>query len=172
MPNYFEFFDLPPAPRVDQAALKKRFLANSRAFHPDFHTLADEATQQRALEQATLNNQGYKILRDDDLRLKHLLEVRGLLAEGSNSQLPQSFLMEMMDLNEARMELEFDDDPAARARVDGMIDELEAGLRTTAAPVLDHYDDATATPADLAALKDYYLKKRYLRRLRQQEPEV
>ena len=167
MTNYFSFFKLRPSPTLDEAALKQTFYANSKRFHPDFHTLADEQTQERVLEQSTLNNQGYKVLADEDARLKHLLEIRGVLgAEGTN-QVPQDFLLEIMEVNEALMELEFEDDPMAQLRVTGLIDQLDAGLRHEVAGVIDNYDDATVTQADLEQLKDYYLKRRYLVRLRQ-----
>jgi len=170
--NYFNFFNLPPSPTIDKAALKKTFYANSKRFHPDFHTLEDAATRDDALEQSTTNNQGYKVLNDDDRRLKHLLDVKGVLGEEGTNKMPQSLLMEIMDVNEALMELEFDDDPAAREKIASMVGELEARFRTDVEDLLTTYDDATATPADLERLKDYYLKKRYLRRLKQKSVEV
>jgi|AntRauTorckE5430_2_1112549.scaffolds.fasta_scaffold02026_2 molecular chaperone HscB len=172
MTNYFNFFGLPLSPSVDRAALKKQFYANSKAFHPDFHTLEDEATQERVLEQSTVNNQGYKILNDDDRRLKHLLELRGSLGKEGTNKMPQAFLMEIMDVNEALMELEFDDDPAARDRIDAMVADLEAGFHAEVADLLTNYDDDAATDAELDKLKDYYLKKRYLLRLKNRSPEV
>ena len=167
MTNYFHLFDLPPAPTIDQAALKKTFYANSKRYHPDFHTLEDTATQQEVLEKSTLNNQGYKVLADEDLRLKHLLELKGVLgAEGTN-QVPQDFLLEIMEVNEALMELEFEDDPMARLKVTGLIDQLEADLREEVAEAYAGYEDTTATTAQLELLRDYYLKRRYLLRLRE-----
>lgn len=170
--NYFDFFDLPVSPAVDKALLKKKFYANSKRFHPDFHTLAGDEAREEALEQSTLNNQGYKTLTDDDRRLKHLLDIKGVLGEEGSNKMPQAFLMEMMDINEALMELQFEDDPATRSKVDGMIADLEADFDREVADVLNHYDDTTVSPGDLEKLKDYYLKKRYLRRLKQQTPEV
>ena len=172
MTNYFKFFDIPVSPTVDKAALKRTFYANSKRFHPDFHTLAGEDAREEALEQSTLNNQGYKLLMDDDRRLKHLLGLKGVLGEEGTNKMPQAFLMEMMDINEALMELQFDDDPAARAKVEKMINDLEKDFDEDVAEVLNHYDDATVSTEDLEKLKDYYLKKRYLRRLKQQTPEV
>ena len=167
MTNYFHLFNLPPAPTLDEAALKKTFYANSKRFHPDFHTLEDPATQQEVLEKSTLNNQGYKVLADEDLRLKHLLEVKGVLGEEGTNQVPQDFLLEIMEVNEALMELAFEDDPVARLRVTALIDRLEATLREEVADVYASYDDARVTPAQLDKLKDYYLKRRYLLRLRE-----
>jgi len=166
MQNYFEFFGLPVAPTVDKARLKKLFYANSKRFHPDFHTLKSEAEREEALEKSTLNNQGYKILADDDRCLKHLLEIKGALGEEGSNNVPQDFLMEIMDVNEALMELEFDDDPALRQKVIGLIDQLEQDLEQSVTDLINQYDETSVSPEDIARLKDFYLKKRYLLRLR------
>ncbi len=172
MINYFAFFQLPPAPSVDQVLLKKTFYANSKKYHPDFHTLGDDATREEALEKSTLNNQGYKILSDPDRSLKHLLDLKGVLGEEGSNKMPQAFLMEMMDINEALMELEFAEDPAARQRIEEMISELEASFHAEVAELLQNYDDTSVSISELERLKDYYLKKRYLRRLKNRNPEV
>jgi molecular chaperone HscB len=166
MQNYFEFFGLPVSPTVDKAALKKTFYANSKRFHPDFHTLKSESERDAALEKSTLNNQGYKVLADDDRRLKHLLEIKGALGEEGSNKVPQDFLMEIMDVNEALMELEFDNDPALRQKVTGLIDQLEQDLEQSVADLINQYDDTSVSPEDIVSLKDFYLKKRYLLRLR------
>ncbi|UOQ76423.1 DnaJ domain-containing protein [Hymenobacter sp. 5516J-16] len=36
-PNYFEFYELPETFQPDEAALKRRYYALSREYHPDFH---------------------------------------------------------------------------------------------------------------------------------------
>ncbi|OAV46233.1 iron-sulfur cluster co-chaperone HscB C-terminal domain-containing protein [Lewinella sp. 4G2] len=167
MQNYFDFFGLPVSPSVDRAQLKRTFLANSKRFHPDFHTLSDEATQEDALEQSTTNNRGYKVLNNEDQRLKHFLDVHGALGEEGTNTVPQDFLMEIMEVNEALMELEFDDDPMARLKVEGLIAQLEKDLQGEVAPVLAAYDPEQPDESSINALRDYYLKQRYLMRLRQ-----
>ena len=108
--NYFEFFEIPISFKVDEAALKRIFYANSKKYHPDFYTLESEEKQAEILELSTLNNQAYKTLSDFDKRMKYILDLKEILAEEGQNQLPQSFLMEMMDINEVLMELEFDFD--------------------------------------------------------------
>ena len=167
MTDYFSFFNLRPSPTVDQAALKKAFYANSKRFHPDFHTLSDAETQAEILEQSTLNNQAYKVLADDDQRLKHLLELKGVLGEEGQNSVPQDFLMEIMEVNEALMEMEMEDDPIVREKVVGLIDQLEADLDRDVEEILHSYDDSLSGTPELSRLKDYYLKRRYLLRLRE-----
>ena len=100
MINYFDFFDLPPAVDIDESLLRKRFLLNSKRFHPDFHTLESPEAQQHALEMASLNNEAWLVLSDFDRRIRHLLQLQDALPEEGQQKLPQDFLMEIMELME------------------------------------------------------------------------
>ncbi|MFK8105089.1 MAG: iron-sulfur cluster co-chaperone HscB C-terminal domain-containing protein [Saprospiraceae bacterium] len=160
--NYFEFFDLPVRFILDEAALKRQFYANSKKYHPDFYTLAPEAKQAEILELSTLNNQAYQTLADFDKRMKYLLDLKGALAEEGKNKLPQAFLLEMMDINEALMELEFDFEPEAYQSVLSSLEEQQNALDTSAATALANYEDRLEQADLLDTIKNYYLKKRYL----------
>jgi molecular chaperone HscB len=169
--NYFAFYDLPESFLLNEAALKAKYYQLSRELHPDFHAQDTPAAQAEALRLSTLNTDAYRTLANADARMAYLLGQHGLLEEGSaQNQLPGDFLMEVMELNEQLMELEFEPDPAATARLEAEVtalaDTLDAGIQ----PVLAGYAGLPADhrPAALAQVKTYYLKKRYLLRLRQQ----
>lgn len=165
MKNYFDFFGLAPSPSLDTTELRKLFLANSKEYHPDFYTLESEEKQAEILELSTLNNQAYKVLKDDDLRLKHLLEIKEVLAEEGQNAVPQDFLMEMMDINEGLMELEFEPDSSKVEEVKVAVQALESKMLAEVQLIIDNYNDESISPAELNSLKDYYLKKRYLLRI-------
>ena len=169
--NYFAFYGLPEAFLLDEAALKAKYYQLSRELHPDFHAQDTPAEQAEALRLSTLNTDAYRTLQNPDARMAYVLGQHGLLEEGSaQNQLPGDFLMEVMELNEQLMELEFESDPAATAQltaeVTALADTLDAGI----GPVLAGYEQLPPNhrPAALAQVKTYYLKKRYLLRLRQQ----
>ena len=170
-PNYFAFYELPEAFLLDEAALKRKYYQLSRELHPDFHAQESPAAQAEALRLSTLNTDAYRTLANPDQRMAYLLGLHGLLEEGSaQNQLPPDFLMEVMDLNEQLMELEMEPDRAATAQVSqevqALADTLDAGIQ----PVLAGYPQLPPDhrPAALAQVRTYYLKKRYLLRLRQQ----
>ncbi|MFN4256221.1 MAG: Fe-S protein assembly co-chaperone HscB [Saprospiraceae bacterium] len=163
--NYFKFFNLPVAFQVDEAALKRAFLFNSKKFHPDFHTLADDAQQAEMLELSTLNNEAYKTLADPDRRMRHVLELKNLLADEGENKLPQDFLMDMMDINEAIMELEFEPDPERLAQVKNEVQQLENQLFESVRPTLENWRDGAGDDAGLRAVRDFFFKKRYLLRV-------
>ena len=150
---------------LEEADLKKTFYANSKKYHPDFYTLESEEKQLEVLEMSTLNNEAYKTLSNFDKRMKYILDLKGTLAEEGKNQIPQDFLMEMMDINENLMELEFDFDANVFERVGTELKSLETSLMNEVQPMLESYNDAASDEAILKGIKNYYLKKRYLLRI-------
>ena len=164
--TYFEFYDLPISFRVDEPTLRRTFLQNSRRYHPDFHTLADDAQQAEMLDRSTLNNEAFKTLSDPDRRIRYVLELKGLLGdEHQQPALPQDFLMEMMDINENLMELELDPDPERYAQTLAAVKTLETNLLAEVQPVLGTYSASDSNDTALLAVRDYFLKRRYLLRI-------
>ena len=163
--NYFEFYNLPVSFQLDEVALKKTFYANSKRFHPDFFTLENEERQNEILELSTLNTQAYKTLSDFDRRMKYVLELKGVLAEEGKNALPQDFLMDMMDINEAIMELEFDFDNTAYQKVLNDTHLIDNQILEDIKPVINNYQDGVTPQSDLEKVKKFYLKKRYLLRI-------
>ena len=165
--NYFEFFDIPVRFLFDEEALRKAFYANSKKYHPDFYTLEPDEKQAEILDLSTLNNQAYHTLADLDKRMRYILELRGILEEEGQNQIPQAFLAEMMELNEALMELEFEFDPeqfaSTKMAINKLGDDLYGGIR----PDLEAYENKPEQAELLHRVKDYYLKKRYLLRIKE-----
>lgn len=162
--SYFDFYGIPVSFQVDEPALRRIFYQNSKKYHPDFHTLSDPEQQADMLEKATWNNEAYQTLSDPDRRMRYILQIKGLLEDESKQQVPQAFLVEMMDINEALMELEMDFDPERLAATQQAVAALENELEADIRPVLDNYSDENGQAA-LQTVLDYFLKKRYLLRV-------
>lgn len=169
--NYFEFFDLPVAYEVDQALLKRLYYQRSRALHPDFHSLADEETKEEMLRMSSFNNQAYKTLSDGALRLRHLLEIHGKLDEQSQHELPQDFLMQMMDINESMVELSIEPDAGAINQLVKQIEEVHHMAQREVATLLSK-SAVTYSEHEWGLLLEYYHKGKYLTRLKQQMAEI
>ncbi|MCB0531960.1 MAG: Fe-S protein assembly co-chaperone HscB [Saprospiraceae bacterium] len=165
--NYFEFYNIPVSFQVDEAALRRIFYQNSKKFHPDFHTLSDAGQQAEMLEMATLNNEAYQTLLDPDKRMRYILKINGLLEDEGKLPIPQDFLMEMMEINEGLMELELDFDDARYKTTLEAVDTLENTLYQDIQPTLEAYTPESGTRAGLEAVQEYFLKKRYLLRIRE-----
>ena len=161
--NYFEFFEIPVSFTLDQAELKRIFYANSKKYHPDFFTLESEEKQMEVLELSTLNNNAYKTLSDFDKRMKYILELKNIMGEEGKNKIPQEFLMEMMDINENLMELEFDFDQSNFDQVQNDLKSLEGNLFAKVKPHLENASDE----GSLEEVKNYFLKNRYLLRIKE-----
>ena len=167
--NYFQFYNLPESFLPDEKEIKNKYYALSREFHPDFHATASPEKQQEILQLSTLNTNAYRILSNPDQRMQYILQQHGMLEEGKNNELPADFLMEMMELNEQIMELEFEFDPEAFQKVSQASTGLLATLDADILPVLQRYPhlDGVTKQAALDEVKIYYLKKKYLLRIQE-----
>ena len=165
--NYFEFFKIPVSFNLNEAELKKAFYSNSKKFHPDFFTLESKEKQMEVLELSTLNNNAFKTLSNFDKRMKYILELKGVLGEEGKNKIPQEFLMEMMEINENLMELEFDFDKNNFDRIQNSLKKLESILLEEVNPYIENYNDAAPKEVELDAIKNYFLKKRYLLRIKE-----
>lgn len=165
--DYFEFYGIPVSFQVDEPALRRIFYRNSKKFHPDFHTLANEQQQAEMLEKASQNNEAYQTLSDPDRRIRYVLQLKGLLEEESKHNIPQAFLMDVMDINEGLMELELDFDETRYNETLREVEDIENKLLKDIRPVLEKYTDGKSPELDLKAVLEYYLKKRYLLRIRE-----
>ena len=153
---------------VDMAELRKSFLDKSRQFHPDYHTLSSELEQEDALQRSTFNNEAYKTLSDPDRLLAYVLKMKGVLAEESaENKLPPDFLMDMMDLHEKIMALEFDPDPGLFSAVNDLVNSLEQDLETEISHVKAVWNDQPGQEHMLQVAKDYFLKRKYLLRIKE-----
>ena len=165
--NYFEFYNIPVSFKVDNAALKDIFYSNSKKYHPDFYTLESDEKQAEILELSTLNNEAYKTLKDFDKRMKYILDQKGIMNEEGQNKIPQSFLMEMMEINEALMELEFDFDEVKKNESLNQLQNQESSIYSEVEKIIENYEDNTTNEEELKSIKDYYFKRRYLLRIRE-----
>ena len=99
-PTPFAIFGRPVIWDIDQAALKKDLLALARLCHPDFHGLANSARQQLAEQHSARVNHAHEVLARPFLRADWIVTHLNGPSEKDERQMPQSFLMEVMEWNE------------------------------------------------------------------------
>ena len=165
--DYFELYSLPVTFNPDQKVVKQKFYELSKKFHPDFHINESEEKQEEVLLLSTMNNKAYQVLTDPQKRLHYILDIKGLIQEGENYVLPQAFLMDMMDVNEALMDLEFEPDAAKLLEVRMQVDEIEKGLFDELSGLTTGFEalaDAEQHEA-LLKIKDLYYRNKYLLRI-------
>ena len=156
--NYFELFSLPLSPTVDKASLGSKYFELQKQYHPDHFLQEAEGVQEIALEKSAAVNKAYSIFQDKDKTLEYFLQVSGFLEENEKYELPNEFLMEMMDINELLMEAE-------PGEIKKQVEKFETEMNTIIQPILNRHADDTIYEDDLRQLKEYHFKKKYLQRI-------
>ena len=92
-----------------------------------------------------------------------------MLAECDKYALPQDFLMDMMDVNEALMEMEFDHDELKLSQLSTQIDEMELSLFDELKRYTDEFDlkEGAESGSILLKVKDIWYRQKYLMRIRE-----
>ena len=169
MSNYFELYGLPLSFSPDQSLVKKQFYALSKKYHPDFFATKGEAEQEEALLMSTENTKAYQTLSDPKKVLPYVLTLSAMLEEGEQYTLPQDFLMEMMEINEVLMELQFDPNPVLLEKTSDEITKLEAQMDLELSTQTQDFDalDNHHKQVKLVKIKDLYYRAKYLARLKE-----
>lgn len=160
--NHFELYNIPSSLSPDTALVKKRFYELSRQYHPDFHGQANAEDQAGILEKAAQVNRAYKIFNNPDETIKYVLQLKELLAEEEKYSLSPDFLMEVMELNEALMEVE---DEAGKTAIRQRIDQLKTEIYEPVAKIMALYPESIPAEKELLQIKEYYYRKKYLDRI-------
>ena len=159
--NYFELFEIPVSLQVDTSVTAKKYFELQRKYHPDFFSNATEAEQAEVLEKSSDINKAYKVFTNPDETIRYFLEIKGLMGDEDKYQLPPDFLMEMMELNEALME----NDDSSFEETETKITQLEKHLYDEVQNIVEYYHENNTTAEQLELVKDYYFKRKYLRRI-------
>ncbi len=163
--NYFQLFDIPVQFKVDKAQLRRKLFDLSKQGHPDYFINESSADQQAALEKYAAVNVAFKTLSNTDATIKYVLQEKGLLAEEEKYNLPSSFLMEMMDLNEELADAQTSGSEEEKESIRKQIEAMEAQIYSPVKESIEAYNDGEASEQSLLEIKEYYFKKKYLQRL-------
>ena len=155
IPDYFALFELPVSFEVDLAELNRNYIALQKRYHPDFHAGASPEVLDEVMRRSSMLNDGLQELRNPDSRMRYLLQLKGRLGDEEKYTLPPDFLMEMMELNEE------EDAEARMGAIRSMQQEMDAAI----APILAAYREGEDTAYPYDQVKDYYFRKKYLRRI-------
>ena len=166
--NHFRLFDIPVSFLPDEQVIRQRYFTLSKKYHPDFAATLPPQEQMLTLQHATAVNKAYQVLSNFDKRMQYILQEKGVIQEEGKYTLPPDFLMDMMELSEAAMELRMAPDPEKATQLKTALITRDQQLLDAVMPLLSAYQEETATESDYAAIRDFYYKRRYLSRIREQ----
>jgi molecular chaperone HscB len=160
--DYFQFYNFPIKFTIDKVLLRSQYLERSKQYHPDFFANEREDVKNEMLTQSTLNNNAFKTLNNDALRLRYVLEITGILEDSDKEILPQDFLMDMLELNEAILEMHGTNVAGIKTQVSQIEEDLKSALNQRC----QAYDE-TGDKQLLHGIKTDYLKQKYLLRIKE-----
>jgi molecular chaperone HscB len=163
--EYFNLFEIPVQLKVESSGLSKKYFELSKKYHPDYYTQETPEVQADILEKSALINKALKTFKNPDETIKYVLIEKGLLLEEEKYELPPDFLMEVMDINEQLMER---DETTAVDPLNSLIAQLSADIYEPVKGIIENYQEAVTTNEELLRVKEYYYKKKYLDRIREQ----
>jgi len=163
--NYFELFDIPVQLSVEKGSLTRKFYQLSREYHPDHHSNSSADRQESVLQQSSQVNKAYKILQNTDETIKYVLQLKGLLHEEEKYDLDPDFLEQMMDINEALMELQMDPNDIKLEDAESMTKELIHKIYADVGLIIENYKEGITSEEELLHVKEYYYRKKYLQRI-------
>jgi molecular chaperone HscB len=157
--NHFELFGLAPAFALESEALERSYREIQSRVHPDRFAHAGDAERRASLQWTTRVNEAYRTLKDPVQRGKHILELHGVdVAFETNTQMPNDFLMQQLELRE---ELE----SATAAKDASALDSLRSDLRKQKHKLERQIGEAIDSRKDYPAAAGLVRKLMFLDRL-------
>ena len=169
--TYFDLFEIPVQLKVDKGSLPHKYFELSKKYHPDYFANETMELQAEALERSALLNKALKTFQNSDETIKYELQLKGRLQEDEKYELPPGFLMEILEINEAMMDREEavrKDSFGGVSNILPTIDKLQSEIYAPVKEIVEHYKDGITTNEELLQVKEYYYKKKYIDRIRQQ----
>ena len=155
--NYFELFEIPVTPKVDSHIITKKYFELQRKNHPDFFSDATEAEKESFIQLSANINKAYTTFKDDQKTLEYFLTLNGIIEQDEKYNLPNDFLMEMMDFNEELLDI-------GKETAINKVKEYEMLLLNDIKDSIENFDQQ-ASEEVIIKMKAYYYKKKYLNRI-------
>lgn len=141
----FAVFGLAPRFSLDRRALRKRLLELQRAVHPDFFATRGPEARSAAEDATSQLNRAFEVLNDEQQLGDELVRRLGGPSQDEERQMPQTFLMEVLEWNEVLDEARAQGAGADAAALADLRDRLGAaraealaGLASDLEPLPEH----------------------------------
>ena len=145
--------------------MKQQYFLLNKKYHPDFFGNGTDEEKEEALQMSSLVNKAYKIFNNQAETIKYVLQLKGLLQEDEKFALPNTFLMEMMELNEELMDAKMNDNQLSINNCKLTIDSLQAEIYNDLKYIIEAESLDRIEENELQKVKEYYFKKKYLNRI-------
>ena len=137
MQNYFELFDLETSFFIDESALKRSYQLEISRFHPDNFAAKSEPEKLQALQNTSLLNSAYSVLKAPLSRATYLLKLEGMNAfDEKDTAMEEGFLISQIEL---RDELETIEEKKDSLGLDDFIERVDSFIEEKIESISEAY---------------------------------
>ena len=137
MQNYFELFDLETSFFIDEAVLKRSYQLEISRFHPDNFATKSEPEKLQALQNTSLLNSAYSVLKAPLSRATYLLKLEGMNAfDEKDTAMEEGFLISQIEL---RDELETIEEKKDSLGLDDFIERVDSFIEEKIESISEAY---------------------------------
>jgi len=126
--NYFQLFQIDESFTVDITQLTERYRALQKVLHPDNFAGASDRERRLSVQQSSIVNDAFTVLKTPVARAKYLLQLNGMDVDDENNNIMDPmFLMQQMELRESLEEVGGVSDPLQA--LEDLADDLSARMK-------------------------------------------
>ncbi len=141
---------------------------NYQKIYSDYFANTNHTDQLQVLEELALLNKAYKTFTNKDATIKYILKEKGLLEDDEKYQLENSFLMQMMEINEEFSEAGLPDAETTGHGLSEKLIDLQNEIYEPVKNIIENYKEGITTKEELLQIKTIILRKKYIDRLTSQ----
>ena len=138
MQNYFELFDLETSFFIDESELQRSYQLEISRFHPDNFATKSEPEKLQALQNTSLLNSAYSVLKAPLSRATYLLKLEGMNAfDEKDTAMEEGFLISQIEL---RDELETIEEKKDSLGLDDFIERVDSFIEEKIESISEAYN--------------------------------
>jgi molecular chaperone HscB len=156
MQNYFELFDLETSFFISDSNLKDSYRREIARFHPDKFASKTDSEKLQALQNTSLLNTAFEMIKSPLNRASYLLRLDGVDPfDEKDTAMDHDFLISQIELRE---ELEVIESKTDTGKLDDFIDRIESHVQSKVESISNAFKDTSDTleiKKDVRELKFY-----------------
>jgi molecular chaperone HscB len=156
MQNYFELFDLETSFFISDSNLKDSYRREIARFHPDKFASKTDSEKLQALQNTSLLNTAFEMIKSPLNRASYLLKLNGVDPfDEKDTAMDHDFLISQIELRE---ELEVIESKTDTGKLDDFIDRIESHVQSKVESISNAFKDTSDTleiKKDVRELKFY-----------------
>ena len=143
MQNYFELFDLETSFFISDSNLKDSYRREIARFHPDKFASKTDSEKLQALQNTSLLNTAFEMIKSPLNRASYLLKLDGVDPfDEKDTAMDHDFLISQIELRE---ELEVIESKTDTGKLDDFIDRIESHVQSKVESISNAFKDTSDT---------------------------